>query len=116
VPDIVQMDPSWHHNYASLGFFSPPKPAPRPHYPRIAPELAELTRALHGLAYDQANQRAFVADPQAYAARFELGESHRKSLLDMDPLAFAEMGLHPLIGFLANMNIQRLRAEAGSGR
>ena len=21
-PDIVQLDPSWHHNYASLGWFS----------------------------------------------------------------------------------------------
>ncbi|MPS27927.1 hypothetical protein [Pigmentiphaga sp.] len=116
VPDVVQMDPSWHHNYASVGFFSPPQPAPRPHYPRIAPELAELTRALHGLAYDRANQHAFVADPQAYAARFELSESHRGALLNMDQLVFAEMGLHPLVGFLANMNIRHLRAESGGGR
>lgn len=57
-----------------------------------------------------------MADPQAYAARFELSESHRGALLNMDQLVFAEMGLHPLVGFLANMNIRHLRAESGGGR
>jgi 2,3-dihydroxyphenylpropionate 1,2-dioxygenase len=32
-PDIVSMDPSWHHNYASLGWWGgPPAPAEL-HYP-----------------------------------------------------------------------------------
>lgn len=109
VPDVLQMDPSWHHNYASLGFYSPAPAPARPHYPNIEPALAELTRALHGLAYDEANQKQFVADADAYLARFNLSNEHREALLAMDQLRFAEMGLHPLIGFLANMNIQRLK-------
>jgi 2,3-dihydroxyphenylpropionate 1,2-dioxygenase len=39
--DIVSFEPSWHRNYASLGWFSPPSPAPAPHYPSIKPELVQ---------------------------------------------------------------------------
>src|SRR5436309_3579590 len=50
-PDIVSMDPSWHHNYVSLAWTDAPAQAPRgAHYPAIKPELVELTSALHGLA------------------------------------------------------------------
>ena len=28
-PDIAALEPSWHHNYASLGFFTPPPEGPR---------------------------------------------------------------------------------------
>src|SRR6266850_152330 len=45
-PDIVSLEPSWHHNYASLGWFSPLGARPEPHYPSIKPELVELTVAL----------------------------------------------------------------------
>ncbi len=54
-PDVVQMDPSWHHNYASLGWWSPPSSeALAPHYPSIAPGLVNLSEALHRLANDAA--------------------------------------------------------------
>jgi 2,3-dihydroxyphenylpropionate 1,2-dioxygenase len=43
-PDIVSLEPSWHHNYASLGWFSPPGVPPEPHYPWIKPELVEFDR------------------------------------------------------------------------
>ena len=37
------MNASWHHNYASLGWWSSPAgEASRPHYPSIAPEVVEL--------------------------------------------------------------------------
>src|SRR5207248_2991428 len=49
---IVAMSPSWHHNYASLGWWGgPPAPAAL-HYPSIKPELVGLIEALHGLAHD----------------------------------------------------------------
>jgi hypothetical protein len=52
-PDIVSMDPSWHHNYASLGWTGSAAEAQRAaHYPAIKPELVELTSALHSLAHD----------------------------------------------------------------
>src|SRR5204862_137923 len=48
-PDIVSMDPSWHHNYASLAWTGGHNDAERAaHYPSIKPELVELTSAQHG--------------------------------------------------------------------
>jgi 2,3-dihydroxyphenylpropionate 1,2-dioxygenase len=108
-PDVVSLDPSWHHNYASVGFFTPP-PAPLgAHYPSIKPELVELTAALHGLAHDPASRAAYVADPQSYAARFHLPPEQRTALVGLDLPAIAAMGAHPLVPFLANMQVQRLR-------
>src|SRR5690242_5020148 len=67
-PDVVSMDPSWHHNYASVGWFGVEGADEKaPHYPSIKPELVDLTAALHGLAHDQAMRTAFVADAVAYA-------------------------------------------------
>ena len=108
-PDIVQMDPSWHHNYASVAFFSPPGPAEAPHYPSVKPELAELTAALHGLAHDADKRKEFVSGPGAYADKFRLPSAQREALAALDVRAIVAMGVHPLVPFLANMQIQRLR-------
>ena len=57
-PEVVSMDPSWHHNYASLGWIGgDAEQRHAAHYPSIKPELVELTSALHGLAHDP-EQRA----------------------------------------------------------
>jgi 2,3-dihydroxyphenylpropionate 1,2-dioxygenase len=108
-PDIVQMDPSWHHNYASVGFFTPPGAPAEAHYPSIKPELVELTAALHALAHDPAKRAAYVADPAAYAQQFQLAPAQRKALVELDVPAIVAMGAHPLVPFLANMQVQRLR-------
>jgi 2,3-dihydroxyphenylpropionate 1,2-dioxygenase len=108
-PDILQLDPSWHHNYASVGFFAPPADAGQAHYPAIKPELVELTAALHGLAHDGAKRDEYFADPAAYASRFRLDAEQRKALIELDVPAMVAMGAHPLIPFLANMQMQRLR-------
>src|SRR5882757_1970446 len=61
-PDIVSMSPSWHHNYASLGWWGgPPAPAAL-HYPSIKPELVGLIEALHGLAHDADRRADYLAD------------------------------------------------------
>ena len=86
-PDIVAMEPSWHHNYASLGWFGPPRTAPEPHYPSIKPELVELTVALQGLAHDEASRAAFVADAAGYADRFRLTPAQREALIALDTRA-----------------------------
>jgi len=31
LPDVVEFNPSWHHDFASLGFWSAPAPAGAPH-------------------------------------------------------------------------------------
>ena len=108
-PDIVSLEPSWHHNYASLGWFSPPGAPTEPHYPSIKPELVELTVALHGLAHDKASRTAFLADPAAYADRFRLTAQQRGALIALDTRAIVAMGAHPLVPFLANMQVERQR-------
>jgi 2,3-dihydroxyphenylpropionate 1,2-dioxygenase len=114
-PDIVSMDPSWHHNYASLAWIdSAPGVAgaqQSPHYPSIKPELVALTAALHGLAHDAQQRAQYVADAQAYADQYALPPDQREALIRLDLPAMVKMGTHPLVPFLAQMQIQRLRAR-----
>jgi 2,3-dihydroxyphenylpropionate 1,2-dioxygenase len=111
-PDVVSMDPSWHHNYASVGWFGvEARDEKTPHYPSVRPELVELTAALHGLAHDEEKRGAFVADAAAYAATFRLAPAQRAALVALDVPAIVAMGVHPLVPFLANMQVQRLRAN-----
>jgi 2,3-dihydroxyphenylpropionate 1,2-dioxygenase len=108
-PDIVSMDPSWHHNYASLAWFSDPADEHAAHYPSIKPELVQLTSALHGLAHHDSDRAQYLADPNLYANRFNLSGEQRDALVNLDVRGMVKMGAHPLIPFLANMQIQRLR-------
>lgn len=112
-PDVVSLNPSWHHNYASLGWTDNAMPhQAQPHYPETKPELVELISALHGLAHDDAKRKAFVADPAAYAAQFNLQPAQRTSLIALDMPAIVAMGAHPLVPFLADMQIRRVRGAA----
>lgn len=82
-PDLVQMNPSWHHNYASLAWWSAPSQDERtPHYPSIAPDLVRLTDALQAAV-----------------------------LIAMDLGALAAMGVHPLVSFLANMQLEQSKKK-----
>lgn len=108
-PDIVSMDPSWHHNYASLAWFGEQADQHTAHYPSIKPELVELTSALHGLAHHTEDRTHFIKDARAYADKFKLSPEQREALITMDMPAIVKMGTHPLVPFLANMQIQRLR-------
>jgi 2,3-dihydroxyphenylpropionate 1,2-dioxygenase len=108
-PDIVSLDPSWHHNYASLGWTGSRPDGHAAHYPSIRPELVELTTALHGLAHDAASRAQYVANAAAYADRFKLAPEQRQALIALDVPAMVAMGAHPLVPFLANMQVQRLR-------
>jgi 2,3-dihydroxyphenylpropionate 1,2-dioxygenase len=109
-PDVVQMDPSWHHNYASLAWFGAGEASAAPHYPSIKPELVELTAALHALAHNEAARREYVADPVAFADHYRLEAAQRAALTALDVRAIVAMGAHPLLPFLANMQVQHLRA------
>src|SRR5262249_4868740 len=84
-PDIVSMDPSWHHNYASLAWTGGHDEALRAaHYPAIKPELVELTSALHGLAHDAELRAQYMADAPAFADRFQLPPDQREALIKLD--------------------------------
>ena len=106
-PDIVSMDPSWHHNYASVAWFGGGSAQRDLHYPSIKPELVGLTSALHGLAHDASARAQFLADANSFAARFPLTPEQSRALVQLDVPAMVAMGTHPLVAFLANMQVQR---------
>ena len=109
-PDIVSMDPSWHHNYASLGWTGNAAEAERAaHYPSIKPELVELTSALHGLAHDAELRTQYLSDPPAFADKFQLPPDQREALIKLDLASIVKMGAHPLVPFLAQLQVQRQR-------
>jgi 2,3-dihydroxyphenylpropionate 1,2-dioxygenase len=68
-----------------------------------------LTVALHGLAHDEAGRTAFLADAAGYADRFRLTAEQRAALMALDTHAIVAMGAHPLVPFLANMQVERQR-------
>src|SRR5437667_5803859 len=80
-PDVVSMDPSWHHNYASLAWIESQPMEHMAHYPAIRPELVELTAALHGLAHEPDKRAQYVADARAYADMFNLSDDQREALI-----------------------------------
>jgi len=108
--NIVSLESSWHHNYASLGWFSPPGARSEPHFPSIKPELVELTVAPLGLT-NGASRTAFLADAAGYADRFRLTAEQREALIALDTRAIVAMGAHPLVPFLANTQIERQRCS-----
>jgi len=108
-PDVVSFDPSWHHNYASLGWIAGEAHDHAAHYPSIKPELVELTAAVHALAHDAGERSAFMANAESYANRFHLPADQRAALIALDLPAMVKMGAHPLVPFLADLQIKRLR-------
>jgi 2,3-dihydroxyphenylpropionate 1,2-dioxygenase len=111
-PDIVSFDPSWHHNYASLGWTVGETAGAVTHYPSIKPELVELTSALHSLAHDEAKRAEYVNSPAAFAAKCKLPPDQCEALIKLDMPTLVKMGVHPLVPFLAQMQVQRLRKRA----
>jgi len=109
-PDVVSLDPSWHHNYASVAWFGGEGDERALHYPSIRPELVGLTTALHGLAHDASARARYLADASGFAAGFGLTDDQVKALVQLDVPAIVAMGTHPLVAFLANMQVQRDRA------
>jgi 2,3-dihydroxyphenylpropionate 1,2-dioxygenase len=111
-PDVVSMDPSWHHNYASLAWIGGDAAQNNAaHYPSIKPELVELTTALHGLAHDAGMRTQYMADAAAFADKFQLPPDQREALIKLDMPSIVKMGAHPLVPFLAQLQMQRLRPQ-----
>ena len=73
--------------------------------------LIELTSALHALAHDADKRAQYVADADAYADGFKLSADQREALIKLDLSAIVRMGAHPLVPFLAQLQIQRLRPQ-----
>ncbi len=113
VPDVVQLDPSWHHIYGSLGWFTPQGAAAHaPHYPAVRADRVDLTRTLHLLSNDPAERAKFVADPQAYAAAAGLAADETAALASLDMERMRALGVHPMVPFLTRLQIDHERAKA----
>jgi 2,3-dihydroxyphenylpropionate 1,2-dioxygenase len=109
VPDTSLFEPSWHHTYATLAWFGAGEPAAAaPHYPHIRPERVALTAALHQLANDAAARERFLADPAGYGAALGLAADEQAALGALDQPAFLRLGVHPLVPFLARLQLERL--------
>jgi 2,3-dihydroxyphenylpropionate 1,2-dioxygenase len=114
-PDVVSLDPSWHHDYASLAWIGgKAEPRQSAHYPSIKPELVELTTALHGLAHNADMRALFLADAAAFADRFQLAPDQRQALINLDMPSIVKMGAHPLIPFLATLQLDRQRLRTST--
>ena len=50
-----------------------------------------------------------MADAESYADRFHLPAEQRAALIALDLPAMVKMGAHPLVPFLADLQIKRLR-------
>ncbi len=112
VPDIVQLDPSWHHIYGSLGWLTPQgATAHAPHYPAVRADRVDLTRTLHLLSNDPAERRKFVADPDGYAAAAGLAADETAALARLDMEWMRALGVHPMVPFLTRLQIDHERAE-----
>ena len=66
--------------------------------------------ASHALAHEPEERTQFISDAAAYADKFRLPPDQREALVRLDMPTIVKMGAHPLVPFLAQMQIQRLRA------
>ncbi len=114
VPDVVSLDPSWHHVYGTLGWTSKPVADDwTPHYPTVHADRVALTRALHALAHDGAERARYLADPAGHAAACGLDGAEAAALVSLEADAMAALGVHPLVPFLAKMQIDHDRSKSG---
>jgi 2,3-dihydroxyphenylpropionate 1,2-dioxygenase len=107
-PDMASLEPSWHHNYATLAWWGEATAADfAPHYPPVDPARVALSAALHALATDAEARARYRADPAAYADAHGLAAEERRALLEMSEPAFRPLGIHPFLPFMARLQLER---------
>jgi 2,3-dihydroxyphenylpropionate 1,2-dioxygenase len=112
VPDAVLLEPSWHHVYGMAAWTSDEAPSPADlHYPMTDPRLLALYEALYELRMSDDARSAWLTDAGAYADRFTLSAEERSALVELDEPALRELGVHPLLGFLARLQVDLARRQ-----
>ena len=108
VPDMGSLDPSWHHNYATLAWYSEQQIKPYvPHYPSIHPDLVTLTEVLHTLAHDPIERQKFVNKPASYARSQIPDEKQRALLAELNAPELVNLGIHPFLPFMLRLQLDR---------
>lgn len=111
-PDMTSLDLSWHHNYATLGWFSDLREADfEPHYPAIRADRVAFSATLHGLANEVSERARYLEGPEAYARSRDLTEEERGALVRMEEGEIRALGIHPFLPFMARLQLDRQRAE-----
>lgn len=110
-PDVAQFEPNWHHTYGTFGWTSlEPRPKPKLYYTANPTRRAELARALHALRTDSGAVRAYVENPAAFAAGYDLADDERDALVRLDEARMRdEMGIHALLTSGAARQVSRLK-------
>ncbi len=109
-PDMASLDPSWHHNYATLGWYTQPDDTVAAlHYPAIRADRVALSEAIYGLANDPEERARYLKDPGAYAMRLELTAEERSALVNMEEAEMRSLGVHPFLPFMARLQLDRQR-------
>lgn len=111
-PDLASLEPSWHHNYPTLAWWTQPEAAAfEPHYPAIRPDRVALTEALYRLANDEAERRKFLDDADGWSAAIDLSAEERRALVGMGEKDLIDMGVHPFLPFMARLQLEQLRKK-----
>jgi 2,3-dihydroxyphenylpropionate 1,2-dioxygenase len=109
-PDVSAFEPSWHHTYALLAWHGRPAERNDPlHYPPIHARRVRLTALLHRLANDPTARAHYVADPPGFAAATDLAPDEQRALASLDQGQVLALGIHPLVFFLAQFQIEHER-------
>jgi 2,3-dihydroxyphenylpropionate 1,2-dioxygenase len=113
VPDEVTIEPSWHHVYAIAAWTTGTEPpqvgVDDLHYPMPDPARLALYEALYTLRSDRTQVDAFLADPAAFASGHDLADDERAALVALDEAAIRDLGVHPLLGFLARLEVDLVK-------
>ena len=108
--DLNAFEPSWHHTYATVAWTTPSAPRRDPlHYPAIHAERLRLTDTMYRLANDETERGRYLKDPAGYCAAAGLESAEQAALAKLDQAKLLELGIHPLVFFLAHLQIERQR-------
>ena len=111
-PDVVSFDPSWHHNYATLAWYSTPgATVAKPHYPAVHADRVVLSGALHELANDASARQRYLEDPESFARAHGLTAEERAALIDLDEDRMQALDVHPFLPFMARLQLDRQRGD-----
>jgi 2,3-dihydroxyphenylpropionate 1,2-dioxygenase len=112
VPDTVGIEPSWHHVYAMAAWTGTEAPEAEPlHYPMTDPRLLPIYEALYALRIEGEARRAWLDDAGSFADRWPLTDEERRALVELDEPALRAIGVHPLLAFLARLQVDLSRDQ-----
>ena len=66
-----------------------------------------LTDALHRIANNAAERSRFATDRAAFVAELDIAGVEKQALVEMDVKAFATLGIHPFVPFMAQLQLDR---------